>query len=110
MRNASPAHTYPSTNSHPPPHTYTFTHSHSNTHTHHTHTDEERITQVKRRALLRLLGDLYLVGLLTDAKPLLRILQDIASSLTWERDKSAAANNVALLAHFCKVRCGVEVG
>lgn len=74
----------------------------------HTHllvaTDEGRLSQPRRRALLRLLGELVVVGVLPGPTPLQRLLTDLAAALPWDSDREAAANNLALLAHFVKVR------
>lgn len=67
------------------------------------HADEERLSQPRRRALLRLLGELVFVGVLPVSTPLQRLLTDLAAALPWTNDREAAANNLALLAHFVKV-------
>jgi hypothetical protein len=63
--------------------------------------DEEKATAIKRRSAFKLLTELLLVGVYTDAAVLLTAVKSLAS-VDFHRDREAAQSALALLASFAK--------
>ncbi len=63
--------------------------------------DEEKATAIKRRSAFKLLTELLLVGVYTDAAVLLTAVKSLAS-VDFHRDREAAQSALSLLASFAK--------